>query len=70
MDYLKLINHLEVRLQKNEAFLFARQDQLAVDDPEQKEIYEVTQGKIDMCQQVLGYLERLRKNPAMIEAFS
>ena len=67
MDHLSVIDHLETWLQKDEAFLWAHQDELNVEDPEQKEIYEVTQGKIDMCQQILGYLEKIRKNPFAIQ---
>ncbi len=69
MNYLILIDYLEARLQKDEAFLLAHQDELAVKDPEQKEIYEVTQGKIEMCRQVLGYLEEIRHNPTLLREY-
>lgn len=67
MDNFNVIDHLERWLQKDEAFLWAHQDELNVEDPEQKEIYEVTQGKIDMCQQILAYLEKIRKNPLVMQ---
>ena len=43
------------------------QDELDTDDQEQKEIYEYTQGKIDMCRQVLAYLEEARQNPHVLQ---
>ena len=66
MNDLALIDYLENRIQQDEAFLLAHQDELDVEDAQHKEIYEVTQGKIDMCRQILGYLEEIRKDPSRV----
>ncbi len=66
-DQTALIKHLEATIQKDEAFLLNHQNELDVTDLEQKEIYQHTQGKIDMCRQVLGYLEKIRKSPNLID---
>jgi hypothetical protein len=66
MNALDLINYLERRIQKDEEFFLDHQDELNVEDSEQKEIYDVTQGKVDMCRQMLGYLEELRQHPEKI----
>lgn len=66
MEALGLLNYLERRIQKDEEFFLDHQDELNVDDPEQKEIYNATQGKVDMCRQMLGYLEELRQHPEKI----
>lgn len=66
MNNFAIIEYLENRIQQDEAFLLAHQDELNVEDPEHKEIYEVTQGKVDMCRQILGYLEDVRKNPDIV----
>ena len=62
-----LIGYLEARIQNDEAFLREHQDQLNAGDAEQKEIYEYTQGKIDMCRQVMSYLEEIRQSPNVVE---
>ena len=59
MEYRALIDYLEDRLEKDEAFLLDHQDQLDTKDQEQRELYEYTQGRIDMCRQVLRYLQGL-----------
>ena len=66
MEGYSLLVYLEEQLQEDSAFLFAHQDKLDLEDPEQKEIYEVTQGKIDMCRQVLSYLETARHHPEVL----
>lgn len=66
MEYTTILDYLEQRIQKDEAFLLNHQDELDPGDPEQKEIYEVVAGKIDMCRQILGYLEEIRKYPGVV----
>ncbi len=66
MDALELLNALERRIQKDEEFFLEHQDELEVNDPQQKEIYDATQGKVDMCRQILSYLEELRQHPEKI----
>ena len=68
MEALDVLNYLERRIQKDEEFFLDHQDELNLDDPEQKEIYDAAQGKVDMCRQVLGYLEELRQHPEKILA--
>jgi hypothetical protein len=62
MDNFAFIDYLEARIEEDEAFLCTHQDELDIEDAKQKEIYEVTQGKIDMGRQILRYLEEIRKN--------
>ncbi|MCP4399924.1 MAG: hypothetical protein GY801_21785 [bacterium] len=66
MDALELLNALERRIQKDEEFFLDHQDELEVNDPQQKEIYDTTQGKVDLCRQILSYLEELRRHPEKI----
>ena len=67
MEAIELLNYLEEYIQQDEEFFLNHQDELQVEDPQQKEIYEVTQGKIDMCRQVLSHLEVVRQHPEIIK---
>ena len=66
MEALELLNYLERRIQKDEVYFLDHQNELNVDDPEHKEIYDATQGKVDMCRQIRDYLEELRQHPEKI----
>ena len=67
MEAFELLDYIEQHIQKDEEFFLNHQDELDVEDSEQKEIYEVTQGKIDMCRQVLSHLETVRQHPEIIK---
>jgi hypothetical protein len=67
MEMYSLLTYLEEQLQEDGDFLLTHQNELDPENPEQKEIYEVTQGKIDMCRQVLSYLETVRHHPEVLD---
>ena len=66
MEAFELLDYIEQHIQKDEEFFLNHQDELNNEDPQQKKIYDVTTGKIDMCRQVLHHLETVRQHPEII----
>ncbi|PIE33892.1 hypothetical protein CSA56_09390 [candidate division KSB3 bacterium] len=66
MEAFELLNYLKRRILKDEEFFLSHQNELQIDDPQQKEIYDVTQGKVDLCRYILQALEQVRQHPEVI----